>query len=118
MSTISTVIALIALIVNMVIVFFMAYVLPGVRLLTVWNALIAALLLGIVHSLIHYAAVEMELPPGFFTYFFATFIAASAVIGLLHFSLPGFRVDGLKWAAIFSFFVAFFNALILRFLYL
>lgn len=108
---------LIVLVVNMFIVFLMAYVLPGVRLLSAWNAVFVAVLLGIMHSLIHYTARILELPLGFFTYFFTTFIAASIVIGLLNYFLRGFRVDGWRWGAMFSFLVAFFNALILRFLY-
>ncbi len=104
----------IALILNTLIVFLAAYVLPGVKLYSFWNAVVVAVVVGVLHSLVHHAAIWLTLPPNFFTYFLCTLVLASIAIYILSLCMPGFEVDGLKWILIFSFIVALFNGLILH----
>ncbi|MEM1282664.1 MAG: phage holin family protein [Chlamydiota bacterium] len=108
---------IIALLLNAIVLFFAAYIIPGVRLYSFWNAVAVAVLIGILHALIHHSMMWMALPPSFFIYFLCTFIMGSIFIYLLSLCLPGFEVDGWKWIFIFSFIAALFNALIHHFIH-
>lgn len=103
---------IIALILNTLIVFLAAYIVPGVRLYSFWNAVVVAVIIGFFHALIHHVAMWLTLPPNFFSYFLCTFIIASIAIYLLSLTMPGFEVDGLKWVLIFSFVVSLLNGLL------
>jgi len=104
------------LIINLLIqgfgVFLTAYLLPGVKVDTFLTAIIVALFLGIVNSFLRPLLVLLTLPLTILTLGLFTFIINGALIYLISVFIPGFVVNSLSWAIIFSLVISIINTLL------
>lgn len=103
---------IIALIINTIIVFFAAYILPGVKLYKLIDAVIIAILLGICNAFIYHILMWMTLPTNFISYGILSLIICTVVILAVSYIMPGFEVDGFGGAFSFAILIAILNAII------
>lgn len=86
-----------------------AYILPGVHVENIWTALIVALILGILNSLVRPILVLLTFPITVISFgLFLLVINAVMVIMASHL-VPGFHVDSFLWAFYFSVVVSLIN---------
>jgi putative membrane protein len=90
------------LIVNGLAVFITAYLLPGVILKSFFVAVIVAVVLGIINTLIKPLLIILTLPLNILTLGLFTFIINGLVILLTSSFVPGFSVKDLWTAIVFS----------------
>jgi len=93
---------LINLLVSGFAVFVTAYVLPGVRVSGFLTAIVVAIVLGIVNMLIKPILIILTLPLNILTLGLFTFIINGLLILLVSAFVPGFTVQNIWWAIIFS----------------
>jgi putative membrane protein len=86
-----------------------AYLLPGVRLSGFSAALIAALVLGLVNTIIRPLLLLLTLPLNIVTLGLFTFVINALIILLTSKLVPGFTVTGFWWALIFSLVLSIIN---------
>lgn len=103
---------LIALVINLIVIFLASYILPGVKLYSFLTAVILAVVIGLANAFVHYFLYYMGVPPNFWTYGLLSFVLSSILIWIVSICLSGFEVDGLKWIFIFAFVISVFNAVI------
>lgn len=89
-----------------------AYLLPGVRLSGFGTALIAALVLGLVNTLIKPLLIILTLPLNILTLGLFTFVINALLILLTSTLVPGFAVSSFFWALIFSLVLSVINSLL------
>lgn len=90
------------LIINGLAVFITGYLLPGVVLKSFFDAVIVAVVLGIINTLIKPVLIILTLPLNILTLGLFTFIINGLVILLTSSLVPGFSVKDLWTAIIFS----------------
>ena len=90
------------LIVNGLAVFITGYLLPGVVLKNFFTAVVVAVVLGIVNTLIKPLLIIFTLPLNILTLGLFTFVINGLVILLTSSLVPGFSVQNLWTAIIFS----------------
>lgn len=103
---------LIALVINVFLIFIISYILPGVKLYSFLTAVILAVILGVANAFIHKLMVLTGIPTNLITYGFVSIILSTILIWLTSISLAGLEVDGIKWAFIFAFVISIINALL------
>lgn len=95
-------------IVNALALLGVAYLVPGVRVETLWTALVAALVLGLVNALIRPVLLILTLPVNIVTLGLFTFVVNGLLIWLVSTMVKGFEISGfapaflaavLLWAA-------------------
>ncbi|HXS14928.1 MAG TPA: phage holin family protein [Candidatus Saccharimonadales bacterium] len=79
-----------------------AYLLPGVHIDSLLTALTAAVVLGIINSIIKPILLLLTLPINFLSLGLFTFIINALLVILATKIVPGFFVDGFWWALAFS----------------
>ena len=79
-----------------------AYLLPGVQLSGFGAALVTALVLGLVNSIIRPVLLLLTLPLNILTLGLLTFVINALLILLTSSLVPGFVVTGFWWALLFS----------------
>jgi putative membrane protein len=89
-----------------------AYLLPGVRLSGFSAALITALVLGLVNTIIRPLLLLLTLPLNIVTLGLFTFVINALLILLTSSLVPGFTVTGFWWALIFSLVLSVINYLL------
>jgi putative membrane protein len=93
---------LIHILISAVAVFAAAYILPGVHVASFWTALVVAVILGVVNLLVKPLIVILTLPVTIVTLGLFLFVINAAIILLVAWLVPGFKVDGFWWALIYS----------------
>ena len=93
---------LINLLVSAAAVFVAAYFLPGVSVDGFITAIIVALVLGLINAFIRPVVVILTLPINILTLGLFTFIINALLVLLVTMIVPGFVVNGILWAIIFS----------------
>lgn len=88
-----------------------AYILPGVSIASFWVALIVALVIGILNTLVKPILIVLTLPINILTLGLFVFIINAVLILLASAVVPGFDVDGFWWALLFSIILALILAL-------
>jgi putative membrane protein len=89
-----------------------AYLLPGVTVDTVITAFIVAVVLGVVNAVLKPILVILTLPINILTLGLFTLVINAGLILLVGQVVPGFKVDGLLWAAIFGLVVSLVNSVL------
>lgn len=89
-----------------------AYVLPGVRIESFLTALITALVLGIINSVLKPILLLLTLPINVLTLGLLTFVINALLVLLAANLVPGFHVDGFWWALAFSIVLSLVNTLL------
>lgn len=90
------------LIVGTLSVFITAHLLPGVRVDGWTTALILAVVLSIINTLVRPALFILTLPINIMSLGLFTFVIMAFCVMLASLLVPGFQVDGFLWALAFS----------------
>lgn len=106
---------IIRLAISTLVIFAMAYVLPGVNVDGWTAALIVALVLGIVNTFIKPILVILTLPITIITLGLFTLVIQALMVLLVEMIVPGFEVDGFLWALVFGVVLAVVNFAVKRF---
>lgn len=101
---------IINLLINGFAVFVASYILQGVHVQNFLTAIIVAIVLGIVNTLIKPILLILTLPFTILTLGLFTFIINGLMILLTSAVVPGFKVDGLLWAILFSIVLSIVNS--------
>lgn len=89
-----------------------AYVLPGVHISSFFTALVTAVVLGIVNSILKPILLLLTLPINILTLGLLTFVINALLVLLAAQIVPGFKVDGFWWALAFSIVLSLVNAVL------
>ena len=100
---------IISLLVNGLLVYLAAEILPGVSVAGYMEAILVALLLGFVNFFIKPILTILTLPITLITLGLFLLVINGAMVLLVDWLLSGFSVDGLMWAIIFTIILAIFN---------
>lgn len=87
-----------------------AYVLPGVHIASIFTALVTAVVLGIINSILKPILLLLTLPINILTLGLLTFIINALLVLLAAQIVPGFHVDGFWWALAFSIVLSIINS--------
>jgi putative membrane protein len=79
-----------------------AYVLPGVTVASFWSAIVAGFVLSVINRLIKPILLIVTLPINFLTLGLFTFVINGLLVLLVSELIPGFTVNGLWNAILFS----------------
>lgn len=96
-------------IVSAMVIFSIAYVIPGVRVENFTTALVVALILGILNAFLKPILVILTFPITIVTLGIFYFILNAALIILVSRIVPGFTIDGFFWAFIFGLVLSVIN---------
>jgi putative membrane protein len=102
---------LLSWVLNAVALMAVAYLLPGVMVDGVWAALWAALILGLVNTIVKPVLVVLTLPLTVVTLGLFYFVLNGLMFYWVGSVLDGFRVDGFWWAVIASLLYSLFATL-------
>lgn len=87
-------------ILNAVALLIVAYILPGITVASFWSALIAALVLGLLNTLVKPLLVLLTLPITIVTLGLFLLVLNALVFWFVGSILRGFQVEGFWWAAL------------------
>ncbi|MDX3895283.1 phage holin family protein [Pusillimonas sp.] len=85
-------------ILNAVALLIVAYILPGISVASFWSALIAALVLGLLNTLVKPVLVLLTLPVTIVTLGLFLLVINALVFWFVGSVLKGFHVNGFWWA--------------------
>lgn len=100
---------IINLLLNAVAVVIAAYILPGVQVQNFLTAIVVAVILGVLNGVLKPILVILTLPVNILTLGLFTFVINGLVVLLVSAFVPGFRVNGLLWAILFSIVLSLVN---------
>src|SRR5512135_271605 len=89
-----------------------AYLLPGVKVEGFFAALITALVLGLLNTIIRPILLLLTLPLNVLTLGLFTFVINALLILLTSAIVPGFDVRNFGWALLFSLVLSIINAIL------
>jgi putative membrane protein len=89
-------------IVSAMVIFSVAYFVPGVHVASFTTALVVALVLGIINAFVKPVLLILTLPITILTLGLFTLVLNAVLILLVSQVVPGFRIDGFLWALIFG----------------
>jgi len=87
-----------------------AYILPGITVVGLSTALLAALVLGLINVFLKPILIILTLPINIITLGLFTFVINAALVLLTARLVPGFEVAGFWWALLFSLIVSIVTA--------
>lgn len=87
-----------------------AYILPGVHVSTIKTALAAAVVLGIVNTILKPILLLLSLPLNILTLGLFTLVIDAILVLVTSRIVPGMTVDGFWWALLFSLVLSFVNS--------
>lgn len=99
------------LLLTAVAVFILAHVLPGVAVSGYVAALIVAVVLGLLRLVVRPILVILTLPVTIITLGLFLLVINAIIILIADFFVPGFSVDGLLWAFVFSLLLSMLQSL-------
>ena len=79
-----------------------AYVLPGVTVDGFFSAIVVAVILAVVNTFIKPLITLLTLPINFITLGLFSLVINALMVMLVDAIVPGFEVDGILWALVFS----------------
>lgn len=98
------------LLLNALAVLISAYLLPGVKVDGYFTAIVVAVVLGIVNTILKPILILFTLPITILTLGLFTFVINALMILLVSNFVPGFHVRGFWWALIFSLVLSLVNS--------
>ena len=93
-------------------VIILAKVLPGVEVVSLWTAVIVALVLAIFNAILKPLLVILTLPVTIITLGLFLLVINAAIILIADYFVDGFTVSGWLWALIFSVLLSFFQSIL------
>ncbi len=103
-------------IVNAMVIFSVAYIMPGVHVANFTSALVVALVLGVINAFLKPVLLILTLPITILTLGLFAFFINALLILLVSKIVPGFIVDGFLWALIFGIVLSIANTFVHEFL--
>ena len=103
-------------IVSALVIFSVAYILPGVHVANFTSALVVALVLGIINAFVKPVLVILTLPITILTLGIFYFVLNALLILFVGSIVPGFKVDGFLWALVFGIVLSIANSFVHNFL--
>lgn len=107
---------LISWIVSAMVVFSIAYIVPGVRVADFTTSLAVALVLGIINAFLKPILLILTLPINLLSLGLFTFVINALLILLVSKIVPGFVVDGFLTALVFGVILSIANTFVYKFL--
>jgi putative membrane protein len=101
---------LVKLLVNALIIFALAWVLPGVDVTSYWTALIVAIILGVLNLFVKPLLIILTIPVTIISLGLFLFVINALMILLTDYLVDGFNVNGFWWALLFSILISIMNA--------
>ncbi len=89
-----------------------AWLLPGIHIESLWAAIGAAIVIGLLDNLVRPGIVVATLPFTMASMGCFLFVINATIILLAGIIVPGFKVDGFWWAMLFSMLLTVFNFLL------
>lgn len=105
---------LISIILNTLSVLLTSYILSGIHLRNFFTALLVAIVLAIVNTILRPIIFILTLPINIITLGLFSFVIMGALVYLVSWLVPGFVVDNFWWAMAFGIIVSFINWLIVK----
>lgn len=102
---------IINLLLHGLLVLLISYLLPGVSIESYLDAVLAALILALVNAFIKPFLIFLTLPVTIVTFGLFLIVINGIIVLVADLILPGFYVENLLWAILFSIILAFFNIL-------
>lgn len=99
-------------IVSAMVIFSIAYILPGVRVESFIAALVVALILGIINAFVKPVLVILTLPITIITLGLFYFVLNALLILFVSSIVPGFSVSGFLWALVFGIVLSIANTFV------
>ena len=94
------------------VIFSIAYIMPGVHVVDFTTSLVVALILGIINAFLKPVLLILTLPINILTLGLFTFVLNAVLILLVSKVVPGFVVDGFFWAFIFGIVLSIANTFV------
>jgi putative membrane protein len=101
---------IIRLLVNALIVFVLAWALPGIAISSYWTALVVAIILGFLNIFLKPILVLITIPVTVITLGIFLLVINAFIIILADIIINGFVVDNFWWALLFGLLLSFFNS--------
>lgn len=101
---------LLSLVLSSLAVFVAAYILPGVHLSDPWTAIVVAIVLGILNTIIRPILLILTLPINILTLGLFTLVIMGLMSWIVSLIVPGFSFDNFGWAILFSLVFAIINS--------
>ncbi len=95
--------------VNVIAILITSYILPGIHLKSFFTALLVAVVLGLINTLLRPILFILTLPINILTLGLFSFIIMGFCVYLAHWIIPGFGINNFWWAILFAIIVAFIN---------
>ncbi|NQU84086.1 MAG: phage holin family protein [Parcubacteria group bacterium] len=98
--------------IDAVLIFTVAYLFPAIGLDTFWIALIAAVVIGLLNSLLRPLLILLTLPINILTLGLFTLVINAGIIMLADYLIAGFSVASFWWALLLTLLLSLANGLI------
>ncbi|HKL03450.1 MAG TPA: phage holin family protein [Cryomorphaceae bacterium] len=98
------------LLINALIIFGLAWALPGVSVESFWVALIASVILGLLNVFVKPFLIILTIPVTIITLGLFLLVINALIILLADYFIGGFNVDGFWWALLFSLLLSVLNS--------
>lgn len=102
-------------VISAIVILIASQILPGVHVDNFINALIVAVVLGIINAFIKPVILIFTLPINILTLGLFTFVINALLVMLTSYIVKGFVVDGFLWALIFSIVLSLINIVLDKF---
>ncbi len=89
-----------------------SYILPGVRIEGIYSLFWASLIISLVNSVLKPILLLLTLPINFLTLGLFTLVINGVLVLLVSALVPGFQVENLLWAILFSVVLGFVNSFV------
>lgn len=103
---------IIRLIITGAVAFGLTSFLPGIHIDSFWTAIILALVLAILNSIVKPILVILTLPITILTFGFFLFVINALIILIAGNFIHGFKVDGFWWALLFSLLLSIISSIL------
>ncbi|WPP50253.1 phage holin family protein [Catalinimonas niigatensis] len=100
------------LLVNALAVFLAAYLLRGVEIKSFWTAILTAVVLAIVNTIIRPLMVILTIPVTIITFGLFILVINALMLMLVDAILPGLKIKNFWWALIFGIVLSITNAIL------
>lgn len=101
---------IVRLLINALIIFGLAWALPGIHVESYWTALIVAVILGLLNIFIRPILVILTIPITILTLGLFLLVINALIIMLAGYMIDGFTVDNFWWALLFSILMSALNS--------
>lgn len=100
---------LISYLINVIAILITSYILPGIHIRSFVTALIVALVLGLINTILRPILFILTLPINILTLGLFSFIIMGFCVYLASWIVPGFKINNFWWAILFALIVALIN---------